>query len=146
MSNRGRLRWRRVAAVLLGLVAAGLTGCTSTVAPTPTPPDPLGLVVYLRSDVTTAQKKAIEARLRALPNLVRLSFETKEQAYQRFKEIFKDEPELVEQVQPGNLPESFQITLSGGAAEPVIAELRRLAGVETVTRTGARIPTPVRTS
>jgi FtsX extracellular domain len=126
------VRWRAGALFLLGLLVVGLAGCTSKPAPPPPPPNPVVITVYLRDAVTGPQKVAIEAKLRALPGMSGLAFETRAQAYARFKEMFKNQPDLVARASPEDLPESFKITLPSPAAEPVLAELRQLPGVDQV--------------
>ncbi|NJC66001.1 hypothetical protein HC028_16035 [Planosporangium flavigriseum] len=61
------------------------------------------LSVFLTSDVTNEERSTVEQKLRALPSIQNLSLETKEQAYARFKELFKDAPDLVAQIASGRL-------------------------------------------
>jgi cell division transport system permease protein len=93
--------------------------------------------VFLKDDVTAQQKSDIEARLRALPDVKELVFETKAEAYEKFKRLWASEsPEFVEKVSPDALPESFRVRLVDQAAvrrvrdTPVKAELEALPGVE----------------
>jgi cell division transport system permease protein len=132
---------------LLGVLAVGLSGCAAKPAPAPAPASPalIRVAVFLRDGVTEPQKQAIEARLRAVPRANGLHFETREQAYERFKETFKDSPDLVAQTKPEDLPESFRITLTDrAAADPIMAELRRLPGVDEVVTAPEATPTPTR--
>ena len=46
-----------------------------------------------------------------MPEVERVVFESKEEAYERFKEQFKDTPEIVENTSPDVLPESFRVKL-----------------------------------
>jgi cell division protein FtsX len=127
------------------LAAAGLTGCTSKPAPVAPPPRPVDIVVFLRDDATEPQKQAIEAKLRALPGVVAVTFETHEQAYARFKEQFKNSPDLVAATRPEALPESFRLRLADGVtAEPIVARLRLLPGVDEVTIPSKATPSPTR--
>jgi len=135
----GRLKQRRVAPVgatalfVVVVLAAGLVGCGSRPAPVSSPADPVNITVYLWDDVTGPQKQAIEAKLRALPGAAGVTFQTGEQIYQRMKEAFKDHPNLFELTGPEDLPASFEARLaSRAAAEPSLAELRRLPGVDQV--------------
>jgi len=96
-------------------------------------PVPMNVPVTVRDDATGSQKRAIEARLRALPGAAGVTFRTREQAYQRFKETFKDQPELVAGARLEDFHESFEVRLADlAAAEAGLAELRRLPGVERV--------------
>ncbi len=89
-----------------------------------------------------------------MPEVEQVFFESKQEAYERFVELFKDSPALVENVGPESLPASFRIKLSDPekfavisarlAGEPSIEEiqderrvLNRLLAVTGVLRTGA---------
>jgi cell division protein FtsX len=124
-----------VAVLLLVLVA----GCTRTV--TPIPPPTTHLTVYLDDDVTTAQKSAVEAKVRTLPGADVVTFVSHQEAYRRFKELFKDRPDLVDIATPENLPESYEVLVTGTVSEAALAELRGLPGVDEVTPV-QRQPTP----
>ncbi|GIG85472.1 hypothetical protein Pen02_04080 [Plantactinospora endophytica] len=125
--------------VLGVLLVVGLAGSTPPPADARVSPP---ISVFLADDVTEPQKRAVEARLRAVPDLSELVFESREQAYARFAELFEDEPAMVEQVQPEDLPESFRFTLRDRAAfdrtvaGPLPAELRELASVDDVVYPG----------
>jgi len=97
-------------------------------------PARIELAVYLRSNATDAQKQAIEAKLRAIPGATGITFETRERAYQRFKEMFKDKPALVAATKPDTMLESFRLILTDpAAAQPVVAHVSVLPGVAQVT-------------
>jgi cell division transport system permease protein len=149
-------RWWAAVVILFGLLAAGAVGCTSTPsastpttsAPTPTKVlagDLVTIVVFLRADATASQKAAIQVRLRVLPGLGRLYFRTRAESYAEFKDIFKDSPDVVAQTKLEDVPESFWLTLADQAAEPIMADLRRLPGVEDVSRAQRTFPTPIQT-
>src|SRR4051794_24310123 len=53
------------------------------------------VTIFLKSDVTQPQKDEINAKLQSNPLVEKSDFETREQAYNRFSEIFKDAPDLV---------------------------------------------------
>jgi cell division transport system permease protein len=131
--------WERVPAVRACLVAVllvpltvGLVGCASKPTPS-TPRDPVEMAVFLRSDVTEPQKRTIEARLRAIPEANKIVFETRDQAYARFREEFKDAPALVETTRLESFSDAFRLELAdGAAAESISTELRRMPGVDDV--------------
>lgn len=135
---------RRMAPFLATLVAVGLAGCGSEPAPEPSPTG-IAISVILRDDATEAQRQAIEERLRAAPGASGIAFTTREQAYERFKELFEDQPELVEDVAPETLPESFRFEMADrAAAESLAAELQDLPGVDEVTMLPMMTPLPTR--
>ena len=137
IARMGRSR-SAVAVLVLWLLA----GCTETVAPVPTPPAATQLVVFLADDVTTAQKATIVARLRVLPGAAVVSFETREEAYRRFKELFKDNPDLVNQTSPADLPESYRVALAAAVGESTLTGIRGLPGVDQATQGSDVQPTP----
>src|SRR3712207_3602157 len=63
--------------------------------------------IFLKADVTQAQRDQLRAELEAMPDVEEVYFEDKQQAYERFKEQFKDSEEIVANTPPDVLPESF---------------------------------------
>ncbi|SBT47074.1 hypothetical protein GA0070621_2800 [Micromonospora narathiwatensis] len=89
--------------------------------------------VFLTRDVSAEQKTAIESALHDLRPVEAIRFESREQAWQHFKETFKDSPDLIEQASAAALPESFRLTTEGrdfdcGRLTPI----RRLPGVDEI--------------
>jgi cell division transport system permease protein len=75
--------------------------------------DKIEVSIFLTQGVTQEQKDSIFAELNSLkPKVVQnVFFETQQQAYDRFKEQFKDSPDMVRNVGPDALPESFRVKL-----------------------------------
>lgn len=67
--------------------------------------------IFLRDDVTQAQRDQLREELEAMPDVQRVYFERKDEAYARFKEQFKDSPDIVANTTPDVLPESFRVKL-----------------------------------
>lgn len=67
--------------------------------------------VYLTNAVTEAQREQINQELHALPQVKRVYYESKQQAYEHFKQDFRDSPDLVKNTSPDALPESFRVKL-----------------------------------
>jgi len=59
--------------------------------------------IFLKEDVTQAQRDQLQAELQAMPDVQRVFFETKEEAYERFKEQFKDTPDIVANTTPDEI-------------------------------------------
>ncbi len=92
------------------------------------------VAVVLKHDVTAEQKAAIESAAHALHPVDGIRFETREQAWQNYKEIFKDQPDMVAQVSPDALPESFRLTTQAKEFDCApVGAIRELPGVEQVT-------------
>ncbi|MGH2740378.1 MAG: permease-like cell division protein FtsX [Actinomycetota bacterium] len=109
--------------------------------------------VFLREEASPDEVDALSRKISAFPEVDQVFFESREQAYERFRELFKDSPSLVENVSPSSLPRSFRIKLNDPedfsvirarlAGEPGIEEIRdeqdllkRLFAVTGVLRTG----------
>lgn len=120
---------RRIAPVLAALLLLTLSACTAE-------PEEAGhttLTVMLDRDVTAAQKSAVEQRLRSMPSVEGVTFETREQAYEREKELLKDEPDLLAEIKPEYVPESFLATVTDASvAEAVDLVMGTVDGVEWV--------------
>ncbi len=63
------------------------------------------------ADITPEQRTELQTSLEQESVVDQVFFESKQEAYERFKEQFKDEPELVETVTPDALPASFRVKL-----------------------------------
>ena len=62
--------------------------------------------------VTDAQRRAVDQQVRALPEVQEVFHETQAEAFQHFKEQFKDSPSLIANVTEAELPESFRVKLA----------------------------------
>lgn len=100
--------------------------------------------VFLRSDVTAAQRKNIEAALRALPGATGVSYTDHDGAYQKMKRAFSAEPSTMPRIDPAILPESFEIRMTDIAAVRKArdnkAAVRDLPGVQEVVFTCLTVP------
>jgi cell division transport system permease protein len=67
--------------------------------------------IFLRPDVTDAQRQAIDTAISANPLVAERTYETRDEALKRFQELWKDSPEFVASVGPNSLPESFRVKL-----------------------------------
>ena len=86
--------------------------------------------LYLLQDTTEAQRLDLEAALRADPIVRNLRFETREQAYVKFAELWPDSPDFAGSVGPEALPESFRVDLAEPSGYPAFtARFAKRAGV-----------------
>ena len=72
-------------------------------------------------DITQEQRTALGNALRTTPQVQDVFYESKEEAYKRFKEQFKDSPDLVDNVSPDALPESYRVKLKNPEQFQVVA-------------------------
>jgi cell division transport system permease protein len=84
--------------------------------------DKVQVSIFLADDVTKEQRAAIEKKLDDSNEVARFVYESKDEAYARFKQQFSQQPELVENTPEDALPESFRVELKNPERYPVIAE------------------------
>jgi cell division transport system permease protein len=84
-------------------------------------------------EITPEQQLDLEAQLNAEPIVNTVSFESKEDAYTRFVELFDNQPDLVATLNPGVLPASFRVKLTDPERFAVIADrFDAFPGVEAI--------------
>ncbi|MFL6081048.1 MAG: permease-like cell division protein FtsX [Ornithinibacter sp.] len=71
--------------------------------------------------VTEAQKAAIQSQLKALPEVKQVFFESEQEAYDRFKEQFRNSP-IAGNVQVGDIPQSLRVQLNDPTKYQVVTE------------------------
>jgi cell division transport system permease protein len=84
--------------------------------------DKVQVSIFLADGVTDSQRQAIATRLKDSPEVKHYIFESKAEAYARFKEQFSQQPELVQNTPQDALPESFRVELVNPERYRVIAQ------------------------
>jgi hypothetical protein len=74
--------------------------------------DKIDVSIYLPSQIRTEQRDSIRSQLEATPMVERVEHESKEDAYARFRDQFKDSPDMVRNVSPDVFPESYRVKLT----------------------------------
>src|ERR1700729_1942308 len=89
--------------------------------------------------VTTAERGQIAHTLHSLPQVVSFTFQTQKQAYQQAEHLFANEPVMLNFVQPGDLPASFQVKMKNAQSDagPVTNVVLGQPGVDSVGDDGA---------
>ncbi len=82
--------------------------------------------VFLKDSITEPQRLHLQETLVAIPEVDTVEYESREEAYERFKEIFANQPNLVQNVPPDAMPMSYRVKLADPEKFDVIAA--RLAG------------------
>lgn len=67
--------------------------------------------IFLVPDVPEDQRASLEGELESNPQVDTVFFESSQQAYENFQELFADDPALLESVGPETLPSSFRVKL-----------------------------------
>jgi cell division transport system permease protein len=109
--------------------------------------------VFLREDASSEEIEALGRKIDAIPEVAEVYFENRLDAYENFKQLFRDNQALVQNVDPSAMPQSYRVKLVDPADFPVIrarlagdpaidqirdeqAILKRLLAVTSVLRTG----------
>ena len=96
--------------------------------------------VFLRNDVTEGELDGLRSDLAGMPEIETFSYVSKNQAYEEFKKIYADKPELYEVLPEDSLPASFRISLVDASdAEEVAARVNGSPGIDEVNFGGATI-------
>jgi cell division transport system permease protein len=91
------------------------------------------LNVFLRDEITPEQQDELKAAVSGMPEVSKLYYESKEQAFAEYKRMFKDSPAIIANVDPNALPASFRIKLKDpNTAEAVAGRLNGRPGVDEV--------------
>lgn len=89
--------------------------------------------VFLKSDITDTQRQAIDNAIAQSPLVKSRSYETKEQAFNRFKELWQDSPDFVKSIGPNSLPESFRVKLKNPEQYKSFADqIQGLQGIDQI--------------
>jgi cell division transport system permease protein len=91
--------------------------------------------IFLKADITDEQRSALDQELRADPLVATngVTYESREEAYNNFKQLYRDSPDLVESVKPDTLPESFRVKLKDPEKFKEISErYKDKAGVDDI--------------
>jgi cell division transport system permease protein len=89
--------------------------------------------IFLTNDVTADQRTAIESALKQDPLVKEVIHETKDQAWQKFKEDFKDAPDLVAATKPEALPESYRVKLKNpNDYQKIFDKYHTMAGISDI--------------
>ncbi|GLW09387.1 hypothetical protein Misp01_45160 [Microtetraspora sp. NBRC 13810] len=115
------------------ILAMAMSGAASSVIP--------GVAVFLCRDddiyrscaggkVTEGERAGILRTLEAMPDVEAVTFESREQAWEKFRTQYADNDELLKAVNFSDMPESFQARIrAGGDASAVARAAGELPGV-----------------
>jgi hypothetical protein len=88
---------------------------------------------FLPPETTDRLRLKVGAVLRGAPEVSSAAYESREQAYRRFKELYRDAPDLLETTRPESMPESWRFELRCATDFPAVKQrLTPLPGVEVV--------------
>ena len=89
--------------------------------------------IFLREDVTDAQSTAISQAIDQSPLVASKSFESREQAFEKFKVLWRDSPDFIKSVGPESLPASYRVKLKNPEQyKTFAAEVQGLPGIQDI--------------
>jgi cell division transport system permease protein len=89
--------------------------------------------IFLREDVSEAQRAAITQAIDTNPLVASKEYETREQAFEKFKVLWRDSPDFVKSVGPDSLPESFRVKLKNPEQYQEFADqIKGLPGIQDI--------------
>ncbi|MEV6299466.1 permease-like cell division protein FtsX [Actinoplanes sp. NPDC051861] len=90
----------------LAMIAKAEPQCTW-----PAPDAATDVFISVRHEATEQQRDALQEALGADPAVRGLIHETREEAYERFKVLWRDSPDFLQSVDVASMPESFRLKL-----------------------------------
>lgn len=73
--------------------------------------DKIEVSIFLNNTITDDQRASLDSALKSDPLVASVVFESKEQAHEKFKQMYQDAPDLVNAVKADQLPASFRVKL-----------------------------------
>jgi cell division transport system permease protein len=99
--------------------------------------DKVEINVFLKDDIAQDQSGTLGKDLLAMPEVSKVDFVSKEKAYEEYKQMFQNSPQLVQNVDPAALPASFRVKLKNpNQVDAVRVRVEGRPGVEQVTYGG----------
>lgn len=91
------------------------------------------LNVFLREEITPEQSKELGSAISSMPEVSKVFYESKDQAFNEYKKMFEDTPAIWQNVDPNALPASYRIKLKDpNTAQAVASRLEGRPGVDEV--------------
>lgn len=84
--------------------------------------DKLEVSVYLQDTITAPQQAAVKTQLDASPEVASYQFLTKEQAFERFKRLFRGNPQLIANATKDDLPATYLVRMKDPERYTVLAQ------------------------
>jgi cell division protein FtsX len=88
--------------------------------------------VFMNVQTTPGEVAAVRAAIEGRPGVVRFEYLDKPAAYQEFKRIFRNDPDLIRKTSAADLPESFRVEVQRDHEGALTRILEQLSGVEKI--------------
>lgn len=95
--------------------------------------DKLEVSIYLKDNVTEPQRQSVETQLTGSPEVQSFQYLSKEEAFERFKRLFRGNPQLVESATKDDVPATFLVRMKDPERYTVLAQqFTGTAGIDKV--------------
>lgn len=97
--------------------------------------DGVEFIVFMNPEAEAEQISAVRTDLEENPQVTKVNFFDKDQAYEEFKRLYPDSPELVDALTVDQMPTSFRVvpeSADSGVIEAIGAQFERKPGVYSV--------------
>jgi len=84
--------------------------------------DKLEVSIYLKDNATPVQREAITQQLDASPEIASYDYLDKKAAYERFKKLFKGNPQLISQATEDDLPATYLVRMKDPERYTILAQ------------------------
>lgn len=89
--------------------------------------------IFMREDVTAAQRTSLDVALQSNALVQSKEYESREQAFAKFQQLWQDSPDLIKAVKPDQLPESFRVKLKDPEQyEAFAAQIKNAPGIQDI--------------
>ena len=89
--------------------------------------------IFLREDVNDAQRTAISQAIDQSPLVASKTYESREQAFEKFKVLWRDSPDFIKSVTPESLPASYRVKLKNPEQyKQFAASVQGLPGIQDI--------------
>lgn len=130
-TSRGRKL--AIAVLCAGIAAAGAFAyflLRGEEVATPGFPGEHHVVVYLEHDIEDDVREQVESALREHPLTEQIQFESQAEAWDKFQDIFSEQPAIANSLDADNMPSAFKIKLTDGdQSEEFIREFEDTEGI-----------------
>lgn len=94
--------------------------------------------VFLRDDATTNEIRQLQSQVTSYPEVQEVTYVSKRDAFEEFKQLYADQPELWEAIPEDSLPASLRIKLTDAKfTEEVAARIDGAPGIDEVSYGGS---------
>ena len=90
--------------------------------------------IFLTDDISAAQQANLDTLLNEMPEVAEVRYESKQDAFERAQLLFKDNPDILENLTPDALPASFRVKLVDPETDfqVISAQLEGQPGIEKI--------------